>query len=104
MAQAICLMHQFLGLTTRVECVARALPDETGRWVLLFASGLSVGQPSIVQAQGPFYGGSPAREMLASVIKNLLQMGYQQTDEPAIWGVHFQAEVRRLGTGLRHLA
>ena len=104
MAQAICLMHQFLGLTTRVECVARSLPGDTGRWILLFASGLSVGQPSIVQAQGPFYGGLPAQEMLASVVNNLLQMGYQQTDELPIWGVHFQAEVRRLSPGLRHMA
>ena len=103
MTRSLCLTRQCLGLTTRIECVIRPLAGERGLWTLLCAAGMSGAQPSAIKAQGPFYGPFVAESVLDSIAQCLLVQGYVDCDEPLIWCLHLQAELRRLnGEHCRH--
>ncbi|MEO4047208.1 hypothetical protein AAFN46_08970 [Pseudomonas sp. CAU 1711] len=104
MPRSLCLTRQCLGLTTRIECELRPLADGRGLWVLLCAAGMSAAQPSAIKAQGPFHGPFVAEAVLDSIAQCLAVQGYAPCDEPMIWRLHLQAELRRLnGEGCRHL-
>lgn len=96
MPRSLCLTRQCLGLTTRIECEIRPLAGQQGLWTLLCAAGMSAGQPSAIKAQGPFLGPFVAEEVLDSIAQCLAVQGYQPCDEPMIWRLHLQAELRRL--------
>lgn len=96
MVQQVCLAREFLGLTTRIECSLRPLNDDSGRWMILFAAGVSEHQPTSVQAQGPFYSANEALVMLKNVVDNLLQMDYAFASGPFIWSLHAHAELRKV--------
>lgn len=96
MPRSLCLTRQCLGLTTRIECVIRPLAGERGLWTLLCAAGMSGTQPSAIKAQGPFHGPFVAEAVLDSIAQCLAVQGYVECNEPPIWRLHLQAELRRL--------
>ncbi|QKE64513.1 hypothetical protein HNE05_14550 [Aquipseudomonas campi] len=96
MPRSLCLTRQWLGLTTRIECVIRPLAGERGLWTLLCAAGMSGAQPSAIKAQGPFHGPFVAEAVLDSIAQCLAVQGYVECTEPHIWRLHLQAELRRL--------
>ena len=101
MVQQISLARQFLGLTTRIECSLRPLNDDSGRWMIVFAAGVSDHQPTSVQAQGPFYGANEALMMLKNVVDNLLRMDYSFDKSPFIWSLHAHAELKKVAQKAR---
>ncbi|MBD9415646.1 hypothetical protein IB234_13870 [Pseudomonas sp. PDM16] len=104
MSRSLCLTRQCLGLTTRIECEIRPLAGERGLWTLLCAAGMTGGQPSAIKAQGPFHGPFVAEEVLDSIAQCLAVQGYEPCEEPMIWCLHLQAELRKLnGERCRHL-
>jgi hypothetical protein len=102
MLRQFCLTRQSPGIVTRIECAIRPLAGEQGLWTLLCAAGLSATQPSAVKAQGPFHGPAEAEGVLEEIIENLRCQGYQPVDEPSIWCLHLQAELRRQNAGRGH--
>jgi hypothetical protein len=96
MPRSLCLTRQCLGLTTRIECEIRPLAGQRGLWTLLCAAGMSAAQPSAIKAQGPFHGPFVVEAVLDSIAQCLAVQGYQPCDEPMIWRLHLQAELRRL--------
>ncbi len=96
MPRSLCLTRQYLGLTTRIECVIRPLAGERGLWTLLCAAGMSGAQPSAIKAQGPFHGPFVTEAILESIAQCLAVQGYVECTEPPIWCLHLQAELRRL--------
>jgi hypothetical protein len=90
------------GIVTRIECMIRPLAGGQGLWTLLCAAGLNASQPSAVKAQGPFHGFAEAEAVLDEIIDNLRSQGYQTVDEPSIWCLHLQAELRRQNAGRGH--
>lgn len=99
MPSHLCLEHSYAGVVTRIEGLARPLPEHCGAWYLLLAAGLSGSQPSVVHSQGPFYGGCGAEQGLRAIAEALLGMGYLACTAPLGWQLHLQAELRRLAAG-----
>jgi hypothetical protein len=95
MLRHFCLTRRSPGIVTRIECAIRPLAGGQGLWTLLCAAGLSAAQPSAVKAQGPFHGVGEAEAVLEEIVENLQRQGYQPVDEPSIWCLHLQAELRR---------
>ena len=100
MPRSLCLTRQCLGLMTRIECSVRPLCDESGRWMLLFAAGMSGEQPSALKSQGPFNGLPAAEAVLTAIAESLALHGYQLTDDLPIWSLHLQGELRRINSDL----
>ncbi len=96
MSQSLCLSRQCLGLQTRIECVIRPLAGGRGLWTLLCAAGLAGAQPTAVRVQGPFYGSRKAEAVLEAIGRNLKEQGYVEAEEPYIWALHMQAELRKV--------
>ncbi|MNM85909.1 hypothetical protein D3C81_980490 [compost metagenome] len=102
MPRHLCLTRHSPGIVTRIECMLHPLAGGQGLWMLFCAAGLNAVQPSAVKAQGPFHGASEAQGVLDEIVENLLRQGYQTVDEPAIWRLHLQAELRRQDAGRGH--
>jgi len=96
MPHNLCLNRQCLGLVTRIECAIRPLAGGNGLWTLLCAAGLADGQPSAIKVQGPFHGPAMAESVLQAIADNLVGQGYRESDDPSIWQLHMQAELRRV--------
>ncbi len=104
MPRTLCLIRPCLGLTTRIECEIRPLAGENGLWTLLCAAGMSGAQPTAIKAQGPFCGPFVAEGVLEAISDCLAQQGYIVADDPPIWQLHLQGELRRLnGERSRHV-
>jgi flagellar biosynthesis component FlhA len=65
-------------------------------WTLLFAAGMTGGQPSAIKTQGPFHGPLAAESVMMAIAESLALQGYQIIDDVPIWSVHLQGELRRL--------
>ncbi len=96
MSRTLCLTRECLGMTTRIECVIRPLNGENGLWTLLCAAGVSGAQPSAIKVQGPFHGPFVAEGVLDSIAECLAVQGYAVCEEPQIWRLHMQGELRKL--------
>ena len=48
------------------------------------------------QVQGPFHGPAMAESVLQAIADNLVGQGYRESDDPSIWQLHMQAELRRV--------
>lgn len=99
MSRNLCLTRQCLGLVTRIECAIRPLAGDTGMWTLLFAAGMAGEQPSAIKAQGPFSGQSAAESTLDTIVRSLTLYGYELADDPQIWCLHMQAQLREINGG-----
>jgi hypothetical protein len=95
MSRHFCLTRHSPGIGPRIECAIRPLAGGQGLWTLLCAAGLSAALPSAVKAQGPFHGLAEAEAVLDEIVDNLRSQGYQTVDEPSIWCLQLQAELRR---------
>ena len=102
MPRNLCLTRQCLGLVTRIECSIRPLAGETGMWTLLFAAGMAGEQPSAIKAQGPFHGPFVAESILETIVESLTSHGYELADDPQIWCLHLQAQLREINGGRCH--
>lgn len=96
MARRLNLSRHCLGLEARIECALRPLAEAPGCWVLFCAAGMAHAQPSAIRVQGPFHGLAEGEAVLAAITQHLLLQGYVESDEPSIWSLHMQAELRRL--------
>ncbi|SDI10941.1 hypothetical protein SAMN05216588_111124 [Pseudomonas flavescens] len=99
MSRSLCLIRECLGVTTRIECAVLPLAGEQGLWTLICIAGMSAEQPSAVKAQGPFRGPSVVEGLLDEIAESLALQGYGTCNEPPIWRLHAQAELRRLNGG-----
>ena len=99
MPRSLCLTRQCLGLVTRIECSIRPLAGDTGMWTLLFAAGMAGEQPSAIKSQGPFPGPFAAESILESIVQSLTLHGYELADDPQIWCLHLQAQLRQINGG-----
>ncbi|EJZ60122.1 MULTISPECIES: hypothetical protein [Pseudomonas] len=99
MSRNLCLTRQCLGLVTRIECVIKPLAGDTGMWTLLFAAGMAGEQPSAIKAQGPFHGPVAAESILDTIVESLTMHGYELADDPQIWSLHLQAQLRQINGG-----
>ena len=99
MSRNLCLTRQCLGLVTRIECSVRPLAGDTGMWTLLFAAGMAGEQPSAIKAQGPFHGPFVAESILDTIVESLTLHGYQLANDPQIWCLHLQAQLREINGG-----
>ncbi|KJZ38396.1 MULTISPECIES: hypothetical protein [Pseudomonas] len=99
MSRNLCLTRQCLGLVTRIECAIRPLAGDTGMWTLLFAAGMAGEQPSAIKAQGPFHGPFVAESILDTIVESLTLHGYELADDPQIWCLHLQAQLREINGG-----
>lgn len=95
MSLQICLVRDYLGMRMRIEACTHALAGGNGRWVLLWAAGLSGSQPTEIKLQGPFLGAGEAGKVLAAVVDNLREQGYEEVNEVSIWRLHMQARLRQ---------
>ena len=102
MSRNLCLTRQCFGLVTRIECSVRPLAGNTGMWTLLFAAGLAGEQPTTIKAQGPFPGPFAAESTLDSIVESLTLHGYQVANDPQIWCLHVQAQLREINGGRAH--
>ncbi|WP_095109443.1 hypothetical protein [Pseudomonas sp. Irchel 3E20] len=102
MPRNLCLTRQCLGLVTRIECSIRPLAGETGMWTLLFAAGMAGEQPTAIKAQGPFHGPFVAESILKTIVESLTSHGYELADDPQIWCLHLQAQLREINGGRCH--
>ncbi|MBP1146685.1 hypothetical protein JOE33_003608 [Pseudomonas sp. PvP027] len=50
MQRSLCLTRECMGLMTRIECVIRPLPHDSGQWMVLFAAGMAEEQPSAIKS------------------------------------------------------
>lgn len=96
MPRNLILTRNCSGIHTRIECEIRPLAGKRGLWTILCAAGMDHAQPSTIKAQGPFHGPCVAEGLLDAIAASLSLQGYQPADEPAIWRLHIQAELRRL--------
>lgn len=96
MARSLSLNRQCLGLMTRIECSVRPLAGDNGLWTLLFAAGMAGEQPSALKAQGPFQGRLAAEAVLEAIVDSLTLHGYRLSDDPQMWAVHLQRQLRAL--------
>ncbi len=104
MPRNLCLTRECLGLQTRIECMIRPLAGDKGLWTLLFAAGMGGAQPSAVKAQGPFHGPQVAQGVLEAIVESLSLHGYGISDEPPIWSLHLQRQLREInGERCQHL-
>jgi hypothetical protein len=71
MSRNLCLTRQCLGLVTRIECAIRPLAGDTGMWTLLFDT----------------------------IVESLTLHGYELADDPQIWCLHLQAQLREINGG-----
>lgn len=101
MSRSLSLTRQCLGMMTRIECSVRPLAGGNGLWTLLFAAGMAGEQPSTIKAQGPFLGALAAESVLESIVTSLTLHGYHVVDDPQIWCLHLQAQLRQIN-GERH--
>ncbi|WP_433768914.1 hypothetical protein [Pseudomonas putida] len=99
MSRNLCLTRQCLGLVTRIECAIKPLAGDTGMWTLLFAAGMAGEQPSAIKAQGPFHGPFVAESILDTIVESLTLHGYELADDPQIWCLHLQAQLREINGG-----
>ena len=99
MSRNLCLTRQCLGLVTRIECAIKPLAGDNGMWTLLFAAGMAGEQPSAIKAQGPFHGPIAAESILDTIVESLTMHGYQLADDPQIWSLHLQAQLRQINGG-----
>lgn len=104
MSRSLCLTRDYLGMTTRIECEVLPLAGDRGLWTLICVAGMSARQPSAVKAQGPFHGPSVVETLLEEIAESLASQGYAACDEPPIWRLHAQAELRRLNASGAHWA
>lgn len=95
MARQVCLTRRSPGVVTRIECMLHQLAGGQGLWMLFCAAGLDGAQPSVVRAQGPFYGAAEAQAVLGEIVGNLLAQGYAMGDGPLIWTLHLRRELRQ---------
>lgn len=102
MSRHLCLTRQCLGLVTRIECSVRPLAGNTGMWTLLFAAGLAGEQPTTIKSQGPFPGPFAAESILETIVESLTLYGYELTDDPQIWCLHVQAQLRQINGARCH--
>jgi hypothetical protein len=102
MSRNLCLTRQCLGLVTRIECAIKPLAGDTGMWTLLFAAGMAGEQPSAIKAQGPFHGPIAAESILDTIVESLTLHGYELADDPQIWSLHLQAQLRQINGGRGH--
>ncbi|WP_051231861.1 PA4575 family protein [Stutzerimonas azotifigens] len=100
MPHSLCLTRQCLGFMTRIECEIRPLAGENGLWTLLCAAGMAGAQPTAIKAQGPFHGSRKAESVLEAIVRSLRDQGYDKAEDPSIWRLHMQAELRRLNAKL----
>jgi len=96
MSRNLCLTRQCLGLVTRIECAIKPLAGDTGMWTLLFAAGMAGEQPSAIKAQGPFHGPVAAESILDTIVESLTMHGYELANDPQIWSLHLQAQLRQI--------
>jgi hypothetical protein len=101
MSRTLCLTRECLGMTTRIECMIRPLSGDNGLWTLLCAAGMSAAQPTAIKVQGPFHGPFVAEGVLDAIAESLVAQGYALSDEPQIWRVHLQGELRKLNQSRR---
>ena len=99
MSRNLCLTRQCLGLVTRIECAIKPLAGDNGMWTLLFAAGMAGEQPSAIKAQGPFHGSVAAESILDTIVESLTMHGYELADDPQIWSLHLQAQLRQINGG-----
>ena len=102
MSRNLCLTRQCLGLVTRIECSIRPLAGNTGMWTLLFAAGLAGEQPTTIKSQGPFPGPFVAETILESIVESLTLHGYELANDPQIWCLHVQAQLRQINGTRSH--
>jgi hypothetical protein len=84
---------------TRIECAVKPLAGDNGMWTLLFAAGMAGEQPSAIKAQGPFHGPVAAESILDTIVESLTMHGYELADDPQIWSLHLQAQLRQINGG-----
>lgn len=102
MSRNLCLIREYLGMTTRIECAALPLAGERGLWTLICIAGMTARQPSAINAQGPFHGPLVVEELLDEIADSLAVQGYVACNDPPIWRLHAQAELRRLNGDSGH--
>ena len=51
------------------------------------------------KAQGPFHGPFVAESILDTIVESLTLHGYQLADDPQIWSLHLQAQLRQINGG-----
>ena len=56
-------------------------------------------QPSAIKAQGPFHGPVAAESILDTIVESLTLHGYELADDPQIWSLHLQAQLRQINGG-----
>ena len=66
------------------------------------AAGLAGEQPSTIKAQGPFPGPFVAETILESIVESLTLHGYELANDPQIWCLHVQAQLRQINGGRCH--
>ena len=98
MPRSLSLTRHCLGLVTRIECSVRPLAGDNGMWTLLFAAGMQGEQPSALKAQGPFPGPLAAESVLDAIVDSLRLHGYALADDPQIWCLHLQAQLRKINS------
>lgn len=98
MPRNLILTRDCSGIHTRIECEIRPLAGDRGLWTLICAAGMNDAQPTTIKAQGPFHGPCVAEGLLLAITRSLALQGYAQTEGPAIWRLHIQAELRRLNS------
>jgi hypothetical protein len=84
---------------SRNLCLTRQCLGDTGMWTLLFAAGMAGEQPSAIKAQGPFHGPFAAESILDTIVESLTLHGYELADDPQIWCLHLQAQLREINGG-----
>jgi hypothetical protein len=99
MSRNLCLTRHCLGLVTRIECAIKPLAGDNGMWTLLFAAGMAGEQPSAIKAQGPFHGPVAAESIIVTKGESLTLHGYELADDPQIWSLHLQAQLRQINGG-----
>lgn len=104
MSSYLCLTRELLGLDARIECAVRPMVGRPGLWSLICVAGQSGRQPTAIKSQGPFYGWRAAQQVLDAVASALVGQGYRKRQEPLIWQLHVQGEVRKLSSGASGLS
>jgi hypothetical protein len=96
MPRSLVLIRHCLALDTRIEFYLSPYHGHANQWLLLCAAGKSAAQPSLVNVQGPFLGACSAAQVFDEIVANLLAMGYAASEQPPIWRLHMQAQLRAL--------
>lgn len=96
MPRSLVLIRHCLALDTQVELYQSPCHGHVNQWLLLCCAGKSAAQPSLINVQGPFYGGCSAAQVFDEIVANLLAMGYAPSQQPPIWRLHMQAQLSAL--------